>query len=132
MTRRYALSVPNLGERRRTAPLSCPRQLSARPSRHSGDVDLMTLDAVVGERAGGWAARGAAWEIIHGPATANPAAWVVLTLGDSVGQLTLWATGEAQLDWGDRATGGAGHYDLASRDDLDAALDVLEIELGIE
>ena len=48
-----------------------------------------------------------------------------------LGQLTVWTSGEADMDWGTPDNGGSRHYDLESRDDLNRCLDDLEAELRL-
>lgn len=59
----------------------------------------------------------------------KPASWLVLNANAALGQLTVWVSGEAQMDWGSPSDGGARHYDLASVDDLRRCVDDLEAAL---
>ncbi|WP_165872996.1 hypothetical protein [Nocardioides jejuensis] len=94
-------------------------------------MDLEALTELVTARAERWRSAGATWELVRGDVTSKPASWVALMNGPALAQLTVWTSGEAELDWGDGETTGAAHYNLATRLDLDAALDVMEIEIGI-
>lgn len=87
--------------------------------------DLDLLDQRVRERADGWGSAGVTWTLHRGPSTPKPAAWVVCETAEAAGQLTVWVSGEAELEVGyvDRDDFHAVHYDLeddgALRDCLD-------------
>lgn len=92
-------------------------------------MELGRLREVAEERSARWAGRGIVWEIVHGPLRDKPASWLVLNANAALGQLTVWVSGEAQMDWGSPSDGGARHYDLASVDDLRRCVDDLEAAL---
>lgn len=62
--------------------------------------DLQLLATAAGSRADEWRANGVSWELHEGPETNKPAAWLILRKGNADGQLTLWTSGEVELDWG--------------------------------
>jgi hypothetical protein len=98
-------------------------------------MDLGMLRDLAAERSARWAASGLSCEVIDGPLTDKPASWLVLRAtpvleqGAVVGQLTVWVSGEAEMDWGTPDTGGERHYDLGSREDLSRCIDDLEAAL---
>ena len=71
------------------------------------------------------------WEVVHGPPTDKPAAWLILRGETSVGQLTVWVSGEAEMDWGTPEEGRERHYDLNSREALSACVTDLEDAVGV-
>ncbi|MEV5575275.1 hypothetical protein AB0L06_34995 [Spirillospora sp. NPDC052269] len=75
----------------------------------------------------GWEAAGIQWQLITGPPTDKPATGVICENADSLAQLTVWASGEAELDLGHPTTDATTgiHYDLATLEDLNACLDKL-------
>ena len=94
-------------------------------------MELSLLRAVSEERRARWRDAGLTSELVEGPVTDDPASWLILSANDALGQLTVWTSGEADMDWGTPANGGSRHYDLESRDDLNRCLDELEAELRL-
>src|SRR5687767_6332215 len=72
---------------------------------------------------------GIGWEIVDGPPTNKPASWLILSANGVLGQLTVWVSGEAEMDWGTPSNGGERHYDVTSKDDLSQCIDDLEAAL---
>lgn len=68
---------------------------------------------------------------MEGPVTDEQASWLILSADDALGQLTVWVSGEAEMDWGTPDNGGTRHYDLESRRDLNRCVDELEAELRL-
>jgi hypothetical protein len=97
----------------------------------SAHVELSLLRAVSEERRARWRSAGLTCELVKGRPTDKPASWLILSASDALGQLTVWATGEAEMDWGTPDNGGSRHYDLESRDDLNRCVDDLEAELRL-
>lgn len=95
-------------------------------------MDSSVLRQLVDERHLHWRAAGARWEIIDGPRTDKPAAWVVLTTDAAIGQLTVWVSGEAEMEWGTVRGVNVRHYDLDSVDALRTCLAALERALGFD
>ena len=97
-------------------------------------VDLALLHLIVDERRGSWDEAGVQAEVTNGPVTDKPAAWLVLNNNDKIGQLTVWVSGEAEMDWGNWGTpedGGERHDDLGSADSLRACVTDLERAVGL-
>ncbi|MCP3422438.1 hypothetical protein [Nocardioides pinisoli] len=92
-------------------------------------MDLGTLRDIARERSARWAEAGIGWEVVDGSPTDNPASWLILSVNDALGQLTVWVSGEAQMDWGTPSDGGGRHCDVASRDELSQCVDDLEAAL---
>ena len=89
------------------------------------------LHEIVAERAARWDASGAGWEVVDGPLTDKPACWLILSGNTTIGQLTVWVSGEAEMDWGTPDNGGERHYDLESREALNACVSDLERAVGL-
>lgn len=91
------------------------------------ELDLAQFAAAVRAHAPRWECAGIQWEPAFGPERDKSAAWVVCETGDLVGQLTVWTSGEAELDAGDLKTGVIDHvhYDLTSPRELGDCLDDL-------
>lgn len=94
-------------------------------------VDLALLHLIADERRVSWDEAGVQAKVINGPVTDKPAAWLVLNNNDTIGQLTVWVTGEAEMDWGTQEDGGERHYDLGSADSLRACVADLERAVGL-
>jgi len=94
-------------------------------------VDLSLLHEIAAERRARWEAVDVAWEVVDGPLTDKPAAWLILSGTIATGQLTVWVSGEAEMDWGTPDGGGERHYDLDSREALNACVGDLEGALGL-
>lgn len=92
-------------------------------------MDLGLLHDIAAERSVRWTDDGLGWKIVDGPLTDKPASWLVLSANAVAGQLTVWVSGEAEMDWGTQDNGGERHYDLDSRDDLSQCVDDLEAAL---
>lgn len=95
-------------------------------------VELGMLHEIAAERRVRWEAAGIGWEIADGPLTDKPASWLILTGDTGIGQLTVWVSGEAEMDWGPPNNGGGRHYDLDSREALSACVTDLEGALGLK
>ncbi|WP_155353327.1 hypothetical protein [Acrocarpospora macrocephala] len=91
------------------------------------DFDLTDFAAAVHDRAPGWESAGVLWQLTIGPARDKAAAWVTCEDAHRATKLTIWTSGEAELDLGDLASGTitSVHYDLANSEDLAACLDDL-------
>jgi len=94
-------------------------------------MDLTALHRIAEERSSDWARSGVRWDVIDGPLTDKPAAWLIFNKGDEIGQLTVWVSGEAEMDWGTPEHGGARHYDCDSPDALRACVRDLESALRV-
>ncbi|MFL6053431.1 MAG: hypothetical protein ACJ72W_11015 [Actinoallomurus sp.] len=95
------------------------------------DFDLADFAAAVQERGAGWDAAGIQWQFTLGPARDKSAAWVICETTQALAQLTIWTSGEAELDIGDLTTGATNHvhYNLTTQD-LAARLDELTQRLS--
>lgn len=80
-----------------------------------GFIHLAWLHDIAEERCAVWEQAGTRWEIVDGPLTEKPAAWLTLTSRDMVGCLIVWMSGEAEMEWGTPDRGGERHFDLDSR-----------------
>ena len=87
---------------------------------------MRTLHDVALERSAAWSDAEIGWKVVDGPVTEKPAAWLILDSGSDLGQLTVWVSGEAEMDWGTPEAGGERHYELGSVEDLRAAVNDLE------
>ncbi|MBF4162591.1 hypothetical protein [Nocardioides acrostichi] len=94
-----------------------------------GEVDLSLLHDLVAARENRWQREGFEHEFADGPMTDKPASWLRLDLRGALGQLTVWVSGEAEMDWGMPDKGGERHYDLSSVGDLERCVDDLERRL---
>jgi hypothetical protein len=94
-------------------------------------VELALLHGLAAERRARWESAEFTWEVVDGPPTDKPAAWLVLHGPQGSGQLTVWVSGEAELDWGTPTLGGERHYDLDSPESLAACVTDLEREMGL-
>lgn len=103
--------------------------IASRVGWDSARVELSLLRAVSEERRARWRHAGLTCELVEGPPTDEPASWLILGVNDALGQLTVWVSGEAEMDWGTPDDGGSRHYDLESRDDLNRCVDDLEAAL---
>ena len=92
-------------------------------------MDLGMLRDIARERSARWSKTGIEWQVVDGPLTDKPASWLVLSANAALGQLTVWVSGEAEMDWGSPSDGGARRYDLVSVDDLSHCVDDLETAL---
>lgn len=88
------------------------------------ELDLAQFGAAVRAYAPRWEGAGIRWQLTFGPERDKSAAWVVCETGDLAGQLTVWTSGEAELDAGNLATGVIDpvHYELTSAQDLGICL----------
>jgi hypothetical protein len=89
------------------------------------------LHAIAAERCSLWEAAGVGWEVIDGPLTDKPASWLILSGNTTIGQLTVWVSGEAEMDWGTPDNGDQRLYDLDSREALSACVTDLERTIGL-
>ena len=89
------------------------------------------LHEIAAERRARWEAAGVGWEVIDGPLTDKPASWLILSGSAAIGQLTVWVSGEAEMDWGTPDNGGERHYDLGTREALSACVSDLEGAVGL-
>ena len=94
-------------------------------------MDLAAVHDIADERREHWAEAGALCEVVDGRLTDKPAAWLILSKDEITGQLTVWVSGEAEMDWGTPEHGDARHYDLDSLEDLRACVSDLENALGL-
>ncbi|MGW5195184.1 hypothetical protein ACWEOO_38435 [Kribbella sp. NPDC004138] len=90
-------------------------------------MDPTELHAIAHERRERWAEAGAVHEVVDGPLTDKPAAWLILSKDELAGQLTVWSSGEAEMQWGTLEHLDARHYDAVEDlrtcvSDLEAAL----------
>ena len=95
-------------------------------------VDLALLNGVAAERRARWEAAGIGWQVVNGPPTDKPASWLILSGQEVLGQVTVWVSGEAEMDWGTPEDGGERHYDLDSREALLACVEDLEGLVGLD
>lgn len=72
-------------------------------------MDLALLNEVAAERRARWEAAGIAWQVVEGPPTDKPASWLILSGHEALGQVTVWVSGEAEMDWGTPEDGGGRH-----------------------
>ncbi|MEV4008027.1 hypothetical protein [Actinomadura sp. NPDC049753] len=95
-------------------------------------LDLDAFSAAVQERGPIWESENVQWRLTIGPARDKSAAWVTCENTQRAVQLTVWTSGEAELDVGDFLTGATNstHYDLNTRQDLDDCLDDLTRRLN--
>lgn len=94
-------------------------------------MNLAALHEIAAERRVRWERAGLRWEVIDGPLTDKPASWLILGRETTAGQLTVWVSGEAEMEWGTPDQGGERHYDLDSVEALDASVRDLEHALGL-
>ena len=96
------------------------------------DFDLNDFAAAVHEHGPSWQAAGIDWQLLFGPTRDKPAAWVTCETTRTLAQLTIWTSGEAELDTGDVANGThtSTHYDITTPQDLTACLDDLTQKLN--
>jgi hypothetical protein len=92
-------------------------------------MDLGTLRDIARKRSAHWAQTGIGWEIVDGPQADKPATWLILSANGALGQLTVWVSGEADIEWGTPSDGGERHYDVDSNDELSQCVDDLEAAL---
>ena len=95
-------------------------------------MDLALLNEVAAERRARWEAAGIGWQVVNGPPTDKPASWLILSGQEVLGQVTVWVSGEAEMDWGTPEDGGERHYDLDSREALLACVEDLEGLVGLD
>ncbi len=117
---------------------STAHRMSAHRSRHVSAsacedvrVELGMLHEIAAERRARWEAAGVGWKVVDGPLTDKPASWLVLNGSTAVGQLTVWVSGEAEMDWGTPDNGGERQNDLDSRESLSACITDLEEAVGL-
>ncbi|MFG3602744.1 hypothetical protein [Micromonospora chersina] len=91
------------------------------------DLDLDDFADAVTARASQWNSAGVRWELHRGPTRDKSAAWIVCTTTDREAQLTVWTSGEAELDLVQISTGTviSTHYEMSTAADLTACLDEL-------
>ncbi|MEV0807802.1 hypothetical protein [Micromonospora sp. NPDC050200] len=67
------------------------------------------------------------WELHRGPTRDKSAAWIVCTTTDREAQLTVWTSGEAELDLAQISAGTviSTHYEMSTTADLTVCLDDL-------
>lgn len=99
-------------------------------------MELSLLDDAVEARRTRWAAAGVTWEIVRHPATDKPAASLRAEAPRAVAELTLWASGEANLTHAGLVPvitePSVEHYEITSDLGLAGCLDDFETLLGIE
>jgi hypothetical protein len=91
------------------------------------DLDLNNLAAAVADRSTQWHNAGVQWTLHRGPAYDKSAAWIVCTTADREAQLTVWTSGEAELDLAHTSTGAVTsiHYEMSTAADLNVCIDDL-------
>ena len=94
-------------------------------------MDLGSLHQIASERRARWERAGASRAVVDGSPTDKPAAWLTLDTAGASGQLILWVSGEAEMEWGTSAVDGQRHYDLDSASALRTCVDELESVLGL-
>ncbi|WP_132193902.1 MULTISPECIES: hypothetical protein [Kribbella] len=104
--------------------------MSALPATMYG-MNLAALHAIADERREHWAEAGALCEVVDGPLTDKPAAWLILSTDKFAAQLTVWVSGEAEMEWGTPERGDARHCDIDTLEDLRACVSDLEDALGL-
>lgn len=67
-------------------------------------MDLALLNLIAAESRDSWNEAGVRATVTYGPTTDKPAAWLVLEHSGRIGQLTVWVSGEAEMDL-ERAVG---------------------------
>ncbi|MDW5325336.1 hypothetical protein [Plantactinospora sp. KLBMP9567] len=95
------------------------------------DLDLGDFTDAVTARTAQWANAGVRWELHRGPTRDKSAAWIICTTADREAQLTVWTSGEAELDIAQISTGTvtSTHYDMSTAADLTTCLDELTHQL---
>jgi hypothetical protein len=96
-------------------------------------MDLDQLDQEVADRISRWQAAGARWEIKRGLVTDNPSTSLRVETVDTLAELVLWVSGEAELMYA-RVAGGevvCEHYDVPTSAGLRGCLDDLEAFVGL-
>ncbi|MEV6929038.1 hypothetical protein AB0M46_31735 [Dactylosporangium sp. NPDC051485] len=95
------------------------------------ELSLNDFAAAVAARAAWWQEAGVQWQLHYGPAHDKSAAWVDCTTAHREAQLTVWTSGEAELDVGDVSTGAitSTHYELSDTAELAVCLDDLTGQL---
>lgn len=94
-------------------------------------MDIALLHQIASERRAGWERAGVRWAVVDGLPTDKPASWLTLDTANTSGQLMLWVSGEAELEWGTTSVDGQRHYDLDSASALRTCVDELESVLGL-
>lgn len=95
-------------------------------------MNLAALHDIADERREHWAEAGALCEVVDGPLTDKSAAWLILSKAEVAGQLTVWVSGEAEMEWGRSPEYvDARHYDIDTVEDLRACVSDLEDALGL-
>ncbi|TDB69437.1 hypothetical protein [Micromonospora sp. KC723] len=91
------------------------------------DLNLDNFADAVTAHARQWNNAGIRWELHRGPTRDKSAAWIVCTTTDHEAQLTVWTSGEAELDIAHISTGTvtSTHYEMSTTADLTACLDDL-------
>jgi hypothetical protein len=88
------------------------------------DLDLDDFADAVTAHASHWNSADVRWKLHRGPTRDKSAAWIVCTTMDRVAQLTVWTSGEAELDLAQISTGTviSTHYEMSTTADLTACL----------
>lgn len=96
------------------------------------EFDLTAFTAAIQDRSQSWESEGTNWELTLGPTRDKSAAWVTCENTHTAAQLTVWTSGEAELDVASLITGAgtSTHYEFADRQDLEACLDDLTEHLN--
>jgi hypothetical protein len=96
------------------------------------DFDLADFAAAVQERGPGWEAAGIQCQFTLGPTRDKSAAWVTCESTQTAAQLTIWTSGEAELDTADLTSDATSqtHYDRTTPQDLTACLNDLAERLS--
>lgn len=96
------------------------------------NLDLDDFADAVTARASQWNRTGVRWKPYRGPTRDKSAAWIVCTTTDREAQLTVWTSGEAELDLAQISTGTliSTHYEMSTAADLTACLNDLTHRLA--
>ncbi|GAA2187988.1 hypothetical protein [Micromonospora lupini] len=91
------------------------------------DLDRNDFADAVSARAAQWNSAGVRWELHYGPLRDKSAAWIICTATDREAQLTVWTSGEAELDIAQISTSTVRsiHYEMSTAVDLNTCLDEL-------
>ncbi|MGC5286119.1 hypothetical protein [Micromonospora sp. DT231] len=91
------------------------------------ELDLDVFADAVTSHASQWNDAGVHWKLHRGPTRDKSAAWIHCATKDREAQLTVWTSGEAELDLADLSAGTviSTHYDMSTAADLTACLDEL-------
>ncbi|OXR43450.1 hypothetical protein B7C42_04317 [Nocardia cerradoensis] len=96
------------------------------------EFDLTTFTTAIQDRSRSWESKAITWELTLGPTRDKSAAWVICESTHTAAQLTVWTSGEAELDIASLTTDASTstHHQFADRQDLEACLDHLTKRLN--